>query len=111
MNTDKLISYEPVGGWPIYKLDFLTILKDLGACDDGEYIKFRKDNPLLKLCPCRLIDDGMGYGIEEQWITEVNTDRETYINVFTEPELSETKLDEYVKAMVAETEKLMDTAD
>ena len=103
----KIISYEPMGMWPIYKTTLKEILEELGAEiitketgteETTSYIGFPLDSPLLNKYCRSLEDDGMGYGIEERWITNVdNLDGQDIINVWREKELPKEELDEYIK--------------
>lgn len=95
---NDLISSEVMGGWPIFKMNLREILVKLGAINDGTYLKFHINDLKLDLYPCRLTDDGMGYGIDPEWIHEVDTQSD-YINIWTEKELSKDKLDKIKKDM------------
>lgn len=59
------------------------LLKELGFQQDGNSIIINSDNPILDLYPKRLTDDGMGYGIGEEYMTEVSTDNKEYLFIFT----------------------------
>lgn len=97
IDREKLISYEVIGGWPIYKKTLREILSALGAVESGnDFIGFDANDPILDVCPRKLQADVMGYGVKEEWLTEVNTDGSTYVNIFTEPELPKNILDTYV---------------
>lgn len=98
IDEDKLISYEIMGEWPIYKLTLREILSRLGAFETPNGIfGFDSANPILDICPCRLTDDGMGYGVNEEWIIDADSDNKNYINIFTEKELPQKELDNYLK--------------
>ena len=87
-------------GWPIRKMSLGEIIKDsqIFEHDDEKGIFYIKDdNPLLKLYPRTLEDDGMGYGVNEKYITEVSVfpsgnltstipSDEYKINVFIHPQ-------------------------
>lgn len=91
MNRDKeeIINYDSQG-WPIYKMNLREIIQALGGVYNKHTCKWEiKESNNLDVYPTRLIDDGMGYGVDEQYIVEVsvfdgsnNTPR---CNIFTEP--------------------------
>lgn len=82
-------------GWPIKAMTLRDILESIGfeKNDAGEYA-IKADNPILDAYPKLLEDDGMAYGVNEQYITEADDD--TYddkiyeedvkvFNIFREP--------------------------
>ena len=74
-------------GWPVYKMNIRSILKNLGfECEGGKWVIDDAD-PTLDIYPCILEDDGMGYGVNEQCITSVDVFEnggKRYCNVFVE---------------------------
>ena len=110
LDFDKLISYEVIGYWPIYKQSLREILKALGAKGDN-FIGFDSNDPILDICPMRLHADVMGYGIDEEWITEVDTDNKTYINIFTDKQLSDKELDTYKKERIKAAKEIKNWYD
>lgn len=70
------IGYE-FQGQPIKALTLGEVLEGLGFTknDDGSFV-IKKDDPLLNAYPRLLQDDGMGYGVQEEYITTM--DREIY---------------------------------
>lgn len=63
-------------GWPIYAMTLREILKALGFEEDTEtvtLIKSEETNRLLDSYPYLLEDDGMGYGVNGEYITEADT--------------------------------------
>lgn len=87
-------------GWPVKAMCLEDILRQLGFKETEEGFSIKKSNPLLSAYPRLLIDDGMGYGIDPQFITEVDT--ETYddsVNAidFVKNDDSELGYDEVVK--------------
>lgn len=107
IDEDKLISYEIMGEWPIYKLTLREILSRLGAIEQGnDFIGFDTNDPILDICPCRLTDDGMGYGVNAEWIVDADSDNKKYINFFTEKELSQKELDDYLKRHLEIAQKI-----
>lgn len=96
INLDKLIDYD-FQGWPIYKKTFRDLLKELGAFEEGNsFIGFDINDPILDICPVRLHDDGMAYGVDEEYFTEANTDGKTYINFFTQKPIDKNQLTSWV---------------
>lgn len=61
-------------GWPIKMMTLEEILKDLGFKENKGSWTISKKNPFLKAYPCLLEDDGMAYGVNPQYITEVGTE-------------------------------------
>lgn len=60
-------------GWPVYAMTLREILERLGFEEDSEtitLIKSEETNRLLDAYPYLLEDDGMGYGIRGEYITE-----------------------------------------
>ena len=66
MKEENIINFD-FQGWPIKKMPLKEILERLGIYD----YKIQ-DEKLLDTCPLLLTDDGMGYGVSEAYITEVN---------------------------------------
>lgn len=82
---DEIIGYD-FQGWPICKQTLRDILIHLGAIANDNMIGFNIDNPILDLYPKVLQDDGMGYGINPQFITEAYHNMDSnIINLFAEP--------------------------
>lgn len=76
---DKILLGFDFQGWPIYAQTLKEILECLGFEDDGEkvFLKHSKENDiLLASFPRILTDDGMGYGVNEEYVCE--TDNEIY---------------------------------
>lgn len=64
-------------GWPVNAMTLREILKELGFEEDSEtvtLIKSEETNRLLNAYPYLLEDDGMGYGVSAEYITEVSDD-------------------------------------
>lgn len=62
-------------GWPVQPMTLREILLGLGFEEDSEtitLIKNEETNQLLDSYPRLLQDDGMGYGINKCYITEVD---------------------------------------
>lgn len=60
--------------WPIYAYTLREIMEQLGFTEDSPGT-FTISNPeLLDAYPRTLQDDGMGYGVRAQYITEVGTE-------------------------------------
>ena len=58
------------------------IMTELGAIDVNGFFGFHNDSPLLDVCPTLLEDDGMGYGVNDEYITCVNPPLEDGENIF-----------------------------
>ena len=64
-------------GWPICAMNLGEILKRLGFVEDDKAISLQKNEKtekLLKSYPRLLTDDGMGYGVNPEYVTEVDTE-------------------------------------
>ena len=66
-------------------MNLREILLALGGQQDGNFIKFASDAPLMDIYPRILVDDGMGYGVDENVIVSVYIDPQNEnINFFRE---------------------------
>lgn len=82
--TEDIVCYD-FQGWPEYKMNLREILLALGGQQDGNFIKFASDAPLMDIYPRILVDDGMGYGVDENVIVSVDIDPQNEnINFFRE---------------------------
>lgn len=79
-------------GWPICKKNIRDILKYLGLeLINGKW-QIDDSDERLNIFPKKLNDDGMGYGVNEEWITEVDVHMSneqiphSFCNIFTEKE-------------------------
>ena len=61
-------------GWPVDMLTLEEILRFLGFKENKGSWTISKKNPLLKAYPRLFEDDGMAYGVNPQYITEVDTE-------------------------------------
>lgn len=61
-------------GWPVKAYTVEEILRQIGAEESDSVFIIKKDNPILKAYPCLLEDDGMAYGVNPQYVTEVDTE-------------------------------------
>jgi hypothetical protein len=61
-------------GWPVFKLSLRDILICLGLREEKGKLCIDKNDPILDQYPVVVVDDGMGYGIDENYIIEVNAD-------------------------------------
>lgn len=73
----KTISYD-FQGWPMYAMTLWEILEKLGFKKEGNKVVGEISEDLLNAYPTLLEDDGMGYGVNRQYIIEV--DKNTYNN-------------------------------
>lgn len=76
-------------GWPVKRRTLREILESIGAKEietkDGEKVLgFPVDSKTLDVFPRTLEDDGMGYGVDEMWITGAHMPTEDIINMFRE---------------------------
>lgn len=71
----KIIGYD-FQGWPVTMLTLREMLKDLGFKEEDGIIYMLSHDELLDAYPVTLEDDGMGYGVNNQYVTEA--DREVY---------------------------------
>ena len=72
----KTIAYD-FQGWPVKAMTLREILLQLGFKEDDKtltLIKSEEVNKLLDSYPRILEDDGMGYGIDQGFITEIDPD-------------------------------------
>ena len=82
--TEDIVCYD-LQGWPEYKMNLREILLALGGQQDGDFIKFPSGTPLMDIYPRILVDDGMGYGVDENVIVSIDIDPQNeYINIFRE---------------------------
>lgn len=96
-------------GWPKYAHTLREILIALGAkVDENGNIVFNGDDELLDAYPYILEDDGMGYGVNERYATEIDKelwdnqigDQEVKtFNIFADKVASEDRLKELQKEM------------
>ena len=70
-------------GWPICKLTFKELLDELGLVDENGEVHIEANNPILNIFPIRVCDDGMGYGIDDQYFISASYTDEKII-FFTE---------------------------
>ena len=85
MKRSEDIVYYDFQGWPEYKMNLREVLMALGGKVEGDTISFDLKDPLMDVYPRILMDDGMGYGVDENVIVSVSfgTQRD-YINIFRE---------------------------
>ena len=80
-------------------MTFKEMLLELGFTIEDNKLFINIDNAILDCYPTRLIDDGMGYGIDEQYIIECSSgekDGTPYIHIFTES-YNETRVKELLE--------------
>jgi len=61
-------------GWPVYAKTLREILTELGFEEKDGKFSIDANNELLDAYPRLLEDDGMGYGINEEVITEADNE-------------------------------------
>ena len=85
MNRIEDIVYYDFQGWPEYKMNLREVLVALGGKVEGNIISFDLNDPLMAVYPRILVDDGMGYGVDENVIVSVDADKDnSFINIFRE---------------------------
>lgn len=82
-------------GWPINKLTLEEILQKMGAIKvrdikGNDIFGFNTNDSVLNSYPRTLEDDGMGYGVNEKFITSVDRNEDN-INFFIDKEILENK--------------------
>lgn len=82
-------------GWPISKLTLEEILQKMGAIKvrdikGNDILGFNTNDSVLNSYPRTLEDDGMGYGVNEKFITSVDRNEDN-INFFIDKEILENK--------------------
>ena len=76
-NEDKIIGFD-FQGWPIYKMTIRDILTTLGATFNKDANRYEMENSeRLDMFPTILEDDGMGYGVNEMYVSEIDIDNES----------------------------------
>jgi len=91
---DRIIGFD-FQGWPVRKVTLGEMLESIGfrkADRDGEvYYEMKADSPIFDVYPSILEDDGMGYGVNERYVTESNVGHDVsgnpYVNVFCDKEI------------------------
>jgi len=61
-------------GFPVYKMTYREILESLGFEHKDGFYRIPDDAELLDIYPVTLEDDGMGYGVNNKFITEAHRD-------------------------------------
>ena len=82
-NKEEIIGHEVMGGWPIFKRNVRYLLEQIGCKlneETGNY-EISKDDEILDIYPILFEDDGMGYGVHEQFIIDVNRHKDNSGNV------------------------------
>ena len=92
---EDLIEYD-FQGWPVFRMNLKEILLALGGTIEGDKLSFDVRNPIMATYPRILMDDGMGYGVDESAVVSVNANEE-YINIFREPVPSKKRQTELLK--------------
>lgn len=70
-------------GWPICKRTFKELFEDLNLVSSDGSIHIPADHPILNVYPTRLQDDGMGYGVGEEFFVCASFDNNK-LHFFTE---------------------------
>lgn len=99
---EDIVTYD-FQGWPVYRMTLRNILDYLGfekmENEGNVYWRIADKNPIMNIHPRVLRDDGMGYGVDERWITEFSVVEDNgepkWINVFAEKQDDEETLKKY----------------
>ena len=84
------IVYYDFQGWPEYKMNLREVLVALGGKVEGDAISFDLKDTLMDVYPRILVDDGMGYRVNENVIVSISFGkRRNYFNIFRERKLSD----------------------
>ena len=99
MNNEKIIAFD-FQGWPLEKMSFKDILLKLGAVYNLNTNKYEiEKTDKLDTYPVVLEDDGMGYGVNPQYIVEMEapgeifnsqiwlSHKDEYIDIYLEDEV------------------------
>ena len=98
MNRKEDIVHYDFQGWPEYKMNLREILIALGGKTEGDTISFDMNDPLMDVYPRIFVDDGMGYGVDENVIVTVDPDKdERFINIFREKKPTEEQQAELIR--------------
>ena len=91
------VIYFDFQGWPVYRLTLEDIIKNSGLFTydpDKKVYYIKADDPRLGIYPTTLEDDGMGYGVNEKFVTECSyvpvENSKDRINVFIHPKKENT---------------------
>ena len=95
LKRDKSIVNFDFQGWPNRKMDLKSILETIGfgtyEIDGKKIFGIRCDSKILTVYPSILNDDGMGYGVNEQFIIDITrsgeNDQEMFCHFFAETEM------------------------
>ena len=95
LKNDKTIVNFDSQGWPNRKMDLKSILETIGfgiyEVNGEQIFGIKAESKLLETYPLTIEDDGMGYGINEQFVVDVTksgeNDDDVYCNFFVEAEL------------------------
>jgi len=88
---DQIFSYDSQG-WPLYKQTIRDFLIGFGLDynEETNMWQISDDDKRLDCVVRRLCDDGMGYGVNEEFVSEVSSfpmEDGYWCNMFTEPEV------------------------
>ena len=64
-------------GWFVHAMNLREILNSLGFKEEDGKIFIENTNPLLEAYPIVLQDDGMGYGVNQEYV--IDADKEIYV--------------------------------
>ena len=95
LKKDETIVNFDAQGWPNRKMDLRSILEAIGfgvyEVNGEKVFGIKSDAKVLSTFPTKLEDDGMGYGVHEQFVVSVTSsedeDDKQYCHLFVETEM------------------------
>lgn len=74
-NKENIINFD-FQGWPEFKMSIKDIIERLGGKLNEETNKWEIPNSYWMVqCPTILHDDGMGFGVNDEYIVDINVDK------------------------------------
>ena len=102
---------EDFQGWPVKIKTLREILTEIGFKEKDGVFGIDISNDILDAYPRLLTDDGMGYGVNERYITELSVfkdnDGTKCVNIFAEKALPEEELDKLFGTNYAEKDDVI----
>lgn len=92
MNKDNYL-YTDFQGWGVYALTLRDILDKIAVKEGDDYI-IKGNNIYLDSVPVVYEDDGMGYGVNERYISSFDCfehNGQKHINIFADAKSNETE--------------------
>lgn len=96
-NREALVDYN-FQGWPVFKMNLREVLLALGGRPEGNLIVFDEGSTLMSAYPRVLMDDGMGYGVDDSAVVAISVfASDGIVNIFRETLPSEERQAELFK--------------